>query len=117
MSSSGKEPKLEELIATIWDQVVKTVNKLTDTHEKYGYVRFKEGMNPSIDVVVKAFNLIEDALKILMESEQLSVDETRQAINCRQCILHTKGLALALESDNEDEYHRVIDLLCKQALV
>ena len=38
----------DDVIAQVWDRVVKVVNKLNKTHDKYGYVMFKEGMNRAL---------------------------------------------------------------------
>lgn len=107
----------QEVVASVWDQVVRVVNKLIETHDNYGFGKFKEGMNPSLDVVVKAFNVVDTALKTLIESGFLNPDEYRQATNSRQCIYHTKRLALALDSNDEAEYERLISLLSQQAPV
>lgn len=56
--------------------------------------------------MLAAFNVIDEALKILLDGGQLDFDETRQALNCRQCINHMKGLAIALEVKDETEYAR-----------
>jgi hypothetical protein len=110
-----EEESMEDLIAKVWDRVVRTCNKLTDTHEKFGFVRFKEGMNPSIEVVVNAFKMIDQTFEVLIKSGQLDTNETRQALNCRQCINHMKLLALSLEADDQDMYQEAIDLLTNQA--
>ncbi|WDS36206.1 hypothetical protein [Pseudoxanthomonas sp.] len=107
----------QEVVSQIWLHVVRVVNKLVETHDTYGFGKFSEQMNPRLDVVVKAFNVADALLKTLTESGQLDPDEYRQAIDSRQCIYHTKRLSLALESDDEDEYKRLIDLLTKQATI
>jgi hypothetical protein len=121
LSSTGvmmsSKPTEQELIPHIWDLVIGVVNKLIETHDLYGFGKFQEGMNPRLDVVVKTFNVVDAMLKTLAESGQLDPDEYRQVINSRQCIYHTKRLALALDSDNQDEYDNLISLLSKQAPV
>lgn len=112
-----KEIDEQELVGQIWDQVIRVVNKLIDTHDTYGFGKFSEGMNPSLAVVVRAFAVVDALLKTLTESGQLDPDEYRQAINSRQCIYHTRALSLALDAGNEEDYHRVISLLSKQAPV
>ncbi|GHH53039.1 hypothetical protein [[Pseudomonas] boreopolis] len=107
----------QQLVGNIWQHVIRVVNKLIETHDTYGFGKFSEGMNPRLDIVVRAFTVVDALLKALSESGQLDPDEYRQAINSRQCIYHTKQLALALEADNEEEYQRLIDLLTKQAPV
>lgn len=104
-----------KLVSNIWDNVIRVVNKLIDTHDAYGFGKFAEGMNPSIEVVVKTFNVVDALLKTLVESGQLDTDEYRQAVNSRQCIYHTRQLALALEANDESEYQRLIKLLTMQA--
>lgn len=104
-----------ELVAHIWQQVIRVVNKLIDTHDAYGFGKFAEGMNPSIEVVVDVFKVVDALLKTLVESGQLDPEEYRQALNSRQCIYQTRQLALALEANDEAEYQRLIDLMTKQA--
>jgi dissimilatory sulfite reductase (desulfoviridin) alpha/beta subunit len=107
----------QELVAKIWMDVIRVVNKLIDAHDKYGFGKFSEGVNPSIEVIVRSFNVVDALLKTLTESGQLDADEYRQVINSRQCILHTKMLALALEAEDEGEYTRLMQLLTTQAPV
>jgi hypothetical protein len=114
---SHQSEELQEVVQNIWLDVIRIVNKLIDTHTSYGFGKFSEGMNPSIDVVVRSFSVVDVLLKMLIESGQLETDEYRQAINSRQCIYHTKQLALALEANNEDEYTRLIELFRAQALL
>ena len=104
-----------ELVANIWQQVIRVVNKLIGTHDAYGFGKFEEGMNPTIEVVVDAFKVADALLKTLVESGQLDPEEYRQAVNSRQCIYHTRQLALALEAKDEAEYDRLIKLLTQQA--
>jgi hypothetical protein len=104
-----------DFVATIWQNVIRIVNKLVETHDNYGFGKFKEGMNPNLDMVIAAFTVADGILKTLIASSQLDTDEYRHALNARQCIYHTKHLALALDADNEEEYARLIDLLTKQA--
>lgn len=104
-----------DLVANIWQNVIRIVNKLVETHDKYGFGKFKEGMNPRLEMVVSAFNVADEILKALITSSELSTDEYRDAINARQCIYHTKQLSLALDAGNEEEYKRLIKNLNDQA--
>ena len=107
----------QQVIAQIWGAVINVVNKLIETHDNYGFGKFQEGMNPRLETVVKAFTVVDAMLKTLAESGQLDPDEYRQVVNSRQCIYHTKRLALALDADDQEEYEELIGLLSKQALV
>lgn len=107
----------QELIAHIWELVIGVVNKLIETHDNYGFGKFQEGMNPRLEVVIRTFTVVDTMLKTLAESGQLNPDEYRRLINSRQCIYQTKRLALAVDSDDQDEYDSLISLLSKQAPV
>src|SRR3546814_16847206 len=67
--------------------------KLIDTHNTYGFGKFAEGMTPRLEVVVRAFTVVDAMLKTLAESGQLNPEEYRQLLNSRQCIYHTKRSA------------------------
>lgn len=105
----------EGVVAHLWQGVIRIVNKLVETHTKYGFGKFKEGMNPRLEDVIEAFNVADVMLKALIASGELDTDEYRDAINARQCIYHTKQLALALDANDEAEYQRLIKQLHVQA--
>ena len=107
----------DDFVATIWQGVIRIVNKLVETHDNHGFGKFKEGMNPRLEMVVSAFTVADEMLKALIGSAELNPDEYRDALNARQCIYHTKQMSLALEANDEAEYHRLIELLQKQAPV
>lgn len=115
MESVDQRADLTALVARVWHDVTNVVNKLLQTHEKYGRTRFQEEMNPSLSELVEAFKYVDTALTSLMESGLLNYDEYRDAVNSKQCILKMKLLSMALESEAHDDYERIIAELQGQA--
>jgi hypothetical protein len=111
----GQKPEeLRDLLGVIWSRVVRQVNRLLETHAKYGFFTFKENLNPSLEEVVEGFKEIELALSTLEASKHLEHDEQRTVLNSKQCILKIRMLALALEEHNDKEYELIINDLSKQ---
>lgn len=108
-------PELSQLLSTVWHNVVIVVNKMLETHQKYGYVKFQERMNPTLPELVEGFKHVDTALTSLMETGSLTYDEYRDAINSKQCILKMKLLSVALEAKEQDDYERIISDLKAQA--
>lgn len=106
---------LTVLLSQVWQRVVGIVNKLLETHQKYGRTHFEEEMNPSLPELVEGFKHVDVALTSLMESNQLTYDEYRDAVNSKQCILKMKLLSMALKSDAHDDYERLIGELEDQS--
>ncbi|MBB4725590.1 hypothetical protein [Xanthomonas euvesicatoria] len=113
------EDALPELLARIWFRVMAQVNRLIKAHETFEYVTFAENLNPSIEDVLKGFEFADFALTKFLDSGQLAHDETRNALNAKQCILSMKLLAAALNSDDkdQDEYERIMRDLRNQAQI
>ncbi len=109
------QDKLPELLASIWGQVSKQVNRLIEAHDQFGFVKFQEALNPSLTEVLKAFEFVDFALTQLVDSGLLGYDEKRNALNSKQCILQMKLLAVALDDDRQDEYDRIMGELQAQA--
>lgn len=112
-----EEAQLTELLSKVWHNVVSVVNKLLETHQKYGYVKFQEEMNPSLPEVLEGFKHVDSALTSLMDSTALNYDEYRAAINSKQCILKMKLLSVALDQDQQTDYERIINELDTQAKI
>lgn len=115
MNTSDGLPQLSDLLSRIWRDVVGVVNKLLDTHQKFGRTHFEEEMNPSLPELVEGFKHIDSALTSLMETGALSYDEYRDAVNSKQCILQMKLLSMALDSKETDDYDRIIAELQTQS--
>ncbi|MDV0439434.1 hypothetical protein [Xanthomonas sacchari] len=113
--SRGVEPSLPELLSQIWARVVVQVNKLIAAHERFGFVKFSEVLNPSLPDVLQGFEFIDFALIQLVDSGLLEYDETRNALNSRQCILKMRQLAAALESNEHAEAERIMVELRQQS--
>ncbi|MCW0458953.1 hypothetical protein NB717_000021 [Xanthomonas sacchari] len=113
--SHGAERALPELVGRIWAQVIAQVNTLINAHEKFGFVKFGELLDPSLKDVVKGFELVDFALSQFEQSGLLGYDERRDALNSRQCILKMKLLAAALDGDQEAEAEEIMAELRRQS--
>lgn len=101
-------PELGDLLSKIWQRVVATVNKLLETHKKYGYAQFEQELNPSLNELLEGFKHIDAALTTLMDTGALEYSEFRDAVNSKQCILKMKLLAGALDAKEQADYERLI---------
>jgi hypothetical protein len=108
MNTVVTPPQLGAVLAKVWHNVVRVVNKLLETHQKFGYAQFQEELNPSLPEILEGFKQIDAALTVLMDTGLLTYDEFRAAINSKQCILQMKLLSGALEADAEPDYERII---------
>ena len=108
MNGASVDPDLGDLLSKVWHNVVSVVNKLLETHHKYGWARFQQELNPSLPELLEGFKHIDSALATLMDTGVLTHDEFRDAINSRQCILKMKLLSSALAADEQPDYHRII---------
>lgn len=108
MNQAPVIPELGDLLSKVWHNVVSVVNKLLETHRKYGYAQFQEELNPSLPELLEGFKHVDSALTALMESGHLTYDEFRDAINSKQCILKMKLLSGALEAKEQNDYERII---------
>lgn len=107
--------ELPELIGGVWQKVLQQVNKLIETHDRFGFVQFKSELNPSLEEILLRFEFVDFALTKLLESKILEYDETRNALNSKQCILKMKELSAVLNSGHGDEYERVMNELRAQS--
>jgi len=108
MSQQPTVPGLGELLAKVWHNVVSVVNKLLETHKKYGYAQFQQELNPSLPELLEGFKHIDSALTALMDTGALNYDEFRDAINSKQCILKMQLLSGALNAKEQSDYERII---------
>lgn len=109
------DAKLTEVIGLIWNRVVNQVNKLLEAHRKFEFMHFNANLNPSLEDVNRAFEVVDLALSQLMNSGILGLDEERTAINARQCILKMKFLAIACAKQDKDDFEKIIRDLENQA--
>ena len=108
MNQPPAVPGLGELLSKVWHNVVHVVNKLLETHHKYGYAQFQKELNPSLPELLDGFKHVDAALTTLMDSGTLTYDEFRDAINSKQCILKMKLLSGALKAEEQNDYERII---------
>lgn len=108
-------PELTDLVGKIWHQVIGQVNRLIQAHDRFGFVRFEEGLNPSLPDVVKALELVDFALTQFYGSGLLEYDEQRNVLNAKQCILKIKMLAVAIDRRDQDVFEQLMEELRNQS--
>lgn len=113
---AAETAELLVLLGEIWNRVVVQVNKLLDAHSKFPFVTFKENLNPTLAEVLQGFEYVDFALSKLLETKQLEYEETRIAINSKQCILKMKELGVACDNHRNEDFERVMGDLRKQAV-
>ncbi len=106
-----------DVIQRVWSDVINIVNRILDAHKKFGFEKIQASLNPSLEDMIHGLAFIDFALNELIDSGLLNTDETRQALNSRQCMLHFKRLSAALDSKNEEEYAATMRLLETQPLI
>lgn len=114
-ASEAQDARLSELLGQVWNEVITHVNKLLEAHSKYGTVKFHLGLNPSLRELVEGFEIVDKALTILLDTRKLNHEETRDALNSKQCILKMKELAVACEETLTEDIERIIQELHQQS--
>ncbi len=106
---------LAAVVKQVWNTVVSQVNRLLEAHNKFGYFKFTEALDPTLEDVIAGFEYVDFALEKLLDSGKLEYDESRDALNSKQCILKMRQLAAACGNDKQDDYHRIIEELQAQS--
>lgn len=107
--------ELAEVLGMVWTRVVRQINALLHAHSEFGFANFSENLNPSLQSVLMGFDVIDLALSKMLATGFLQHDETRIALNSRQCILKMNQLAVAIEFGEQDEFERIMRDLKNQA--
>ena len=102
------------VITKVWWQVVAAVNKLLEADGKFGFSKIEANLNPSMADIMHGLTVFEFVITLMMDSEFLDHDETRMALNSKQCVLLIRRMSEALKSKDQDEYDEVIRLLALQ---
>jgi len=105
-----------EIIATAWHRIARTVNKILEAHKSAALFKLDENLNPSLKELLYSLALVDTALTTMMSTAGLlSYEEFRQAINSKQCILHIRRLAAAVDNEDQVNYNDAIHLLESQS--
>lgn len=112
---TNEKELVSELIHELWRDVLKTVGKLLEADQKYTFLTIKENIDPSIEDIVFSLGIVDSILSVMENSPLLEHDQVREVLNSKQCVLHTKRLAEALDAGDQAEYDAVIELLTRQA--
>ncbi len=111
---SGTFTGTDEVVLRLWNEVVKTVNRILEADRKFGFSKIEASLNPSLAEIVHGLGLIDFVLTSFVDSSLLDHEEIRQSLNAKQCVLHIRRLAVALQENDKDEYDKVISLLNSQ---
>lgn len=107
--------KLPEVISNLWGSVIDAVNRILDGDRRFGFSSIERSLNPKLEDILHGLGVIDSVLTSLLDSGLLEYEETRQALNSKQCVIHIRRIGAALKEGNEEEYKKAIDLLDKQA--
>ena len=107
--------EVSPLIEEVWIEVFKTVNKILQTHVKFGFGDFAKQINPSIDDILNSLKIAALILDTIDASTNLEYAETRLISNSKQQIWLIRRVAEALKNDQENDYVDAIEFLRKQS--
>lgn len=103
-------------VERIWAAVFATADKVLKVHLRFGFEQFNEKMNPKIENVVLALNVLETVLDALYTSGALEPSENRMVLNAKQQILLVQQVAEALHAGSQEDYTAAIDKMSTQAV-
>lgn len=106
-----------EIVRKSWDKTISLVNKILEAHNSFGFEKFEASINPSLSDMLNGLTLVEFILTRFVESEYLEYDEVRQSLNSKQCIVHIRMLARALDAKDQAAYEECILLLDRQSKI
>ena len=104
------------LVERIWAEVFETVNRVLKVHVKFGFEQFSEKMNPKLENVILALNVLETVLDAFYTSGALEPSETRKVLNAKQQILLVQQVADALQVGSQEDYAAAIEKMSTQAV-
>lgn len=115
--ADGQNANQVEVVAKVWREVIITVNKLLEADTKFGFHKIEANLNPKIEDITHGLGFLDFLLSAMVDSDVLDHDQTRMALNSKQCILIVRRLAEALKSGDQEEYAQAIKLLNSQAQI
>jgi hypothetical protein len=110
-----KEALKTDVLVNLWNDVIGAVNRILDADRKFGFSKIEANLNPSLDEIIHGLSFVDAALGIFLDSGLLDHDESRKALNSKQCVLHLRRLAKAVKDVDAEEYSKVISALDNQA--
>ncbi|WP_133855241.1 hypothetical protein [Comamonas sp. JUb58] len=105
------------VVEQVWEGVFDTTNKMLKVHADFGFELFEKKMNPKIETVLFALNVLEQILDAMYTSSELTPDETRMVLNARQQILLVQRVAEALKANCKDDYLVAMEQIAKQPVI
>lgn len=104
------------LIERVWDGVFETTDRMLKVHAAFGFSQFEKQMNPKLETVLFALNVLEQILDAMNGSGDLEPEETRLVLNAKQQILLVQRVAIALRTKSEGDYEAAMAEMAKQAV-
>jgi len=101
-------------ILGFWSDVIQTVNSILEADSNFGFSKIEARLNPSLTDVLHSLGIVDAVLNSFLDSGLLDTEETNQALNSKQCVLHIRMLSEALKAQDREEYDKVIQLLKSQ---
>lgn len=106
--------KISHEVEVVCAKIFDLVNGILSAHSNFGFSAINQNINPSLDDIVKIMQVTEFALGTFASNAQ-DFSNQRQVDNAMQMIWCVKGLAIAIKSDQQDDYDAMIEKMRKQA--
>lgn len=104
------------MVEKIWEAIFLTADKILKVHLKFGFEQFNVEMNPRIEHVALALNVLDSLLDTFHASGTLEHSETRMIFNAKQQILLVQRVAEALQKGSREDYTVAIEQMRAQAV-
>lgn len=104
------------LVEKIWEGVFHTTDRMLKVHHAFGFSEFEKQMNPKLENVIKALNVLETILDAMYGSGILDHDDARLVLNSKQQIILVQRVAEALRGNSEADYTAAMENMAKQAV-
>ena len=107
-----KQEELEKLIRDIWQlDVIKSINDVLTADHFLGFKHFEMYADPSIEEIGQSLSVIEAALIVFLNNQQISPESESVLLNCQQCVHLIRRVFSSLKRDDEHEYLDAVDKL------
>lgn len=105
----------QEAVQIAWAHVISMVNKILEADSLFGFTLIDRHINPSFDQMLISLGFIDAILNAMLATEKLEHDETRQALNAKQCVFHIQGMVVALREGDDARYEQAVKNLRNQS--
>lgn len=105
-----RDDDLEALVFGIWEDIVEHIKDVLNGAE-YGYEKYLELADPSIDAIVKSITKIDNLMNEMLDgmvAGDLPIEAELKLIDCQQCVHLIRRVHVVLKTDDQEEYDDVI---------